>query len=134
MMNDYLVSEVKCIEKDKNWVKDKKTNHPSLSLYLFLLGSPSNPFSTLPIYQPTQYNPFSLSLSPIHIQILSKPHKPSLPSLHFPTPWSFLYLSLKNIIHLYSFLKDLFHKSLKTRKNKPSKCFFIRTTKLSLSL
>jgi hypothetical protein len=66
-----------------------------------------------------------------HIQILSKPHKQSLPSLHFPTPWSFLCLSLKNIIHLYSFLKDLFQKSLKTRKKK--KHFFIRTTRLSLS-
>lgn len=53
-------------KKDKNWVKDKKTNHPlpSLSLsverHIHKWRSPSNPFSTPPINQPTQS---SLSLS-----------------------------------------------------------------------
>jgi hypothetical protein len=105
-------------------LSQRQEDQPSLSVSLsslspsLSLGSPSNPFSTLPISTNTILS-LSLSLSPMrHIQILSKPHKQSLPSLHFPTPWSFLCLSLKNIIHLYSFLKDLFQKSLKTRKKK----------------
>jgi hypothetical protein len=100
---------------------------PSLSLYLSIYLSISLSLSLFrvplqSVFHSTyinQHNPLSLSPMP-HIQILSKPHKQSLPSLHFPTPWSFLCLSLKNIIHLYSFLKDLFQKSLKTRKKSTS--------------
>ena len=51
--DDYLVSEEKCIEKDQNRVKDKKTNHPSLCFVFLSRRSTSNPFSTPPINQQT---------------------------------------------------------------------------------
>jgi hypothetical protein len=51
--DDYLVSEEKCIERDQNRVKDKKTKHPSLCFVFLSRRSTSNPFSTPPINQQT---------------------------------------------------------------------------------
>ena len=111
--DDYLVSEGKCIEKDKNRVKDKKTNHPSLfsiSLSLSLSLSHTHTHThtkEVPLqsvfhstYQPTNIILLSLSLI-LHIHILSKPHKPSQSSSPLPPYKAFsLFLIHTNIIYI----------------------------------
>ena len=109
------MSEGKCIEKDKNRVKDKKTNHPSLfslSLSLSLSLSHTHTYThkggpppiRFPLHLSTnKHNPsLSLSLSLIlHIHILSKPHKPSQSSSPLPPYKAFsLFLIHTNIIYI----------------------------------
>ena len=113
------MSEGKCIEKDKNRVKDKKTNHPSLfsislSLSLSLSLSYTHTYThkggpppiRFPLHLSTnKHNPslsLSLSLSLIlHIHILSKPHKPSQSSSPLPPYKAFsLFLIHTNIIYI----------------------------------
>lgn len=106
----WLPCEWSKMKKDKNWVKDKKSNHLfSWSLSFFFLLAKEVPLQSVfhSTYQPTNKHNIPIS----HIHILSKPHNHHHHHLPFP-PHEAFSLSLKTIIHLYSFLLDLHHNPL----------------------
>ena len=125
---DYLVSEVKCIEKDKNWVKDKKTNHlysPSLITLSFsrVKGGPlQSVFHST--YQPTnKHNPnLSLSLSlPSYSYFKQTPQTIIIIIIYHSHPMKPSLCPSKPSFTLYSFLIDLYHEPLhKTRNSRAS--------------
>lgn len=94
-------------------VKDKKTNHHSLSLFhhCFLAGPPQSVFHSTYIIFFNQLisHFFFFSLSQLIIILyINKPHKPSLSSSPLPPQEAFISLSLPSSSHVY--LKSKFKK------------------------
>lgn len=101
LYDDYLVSEEKCIEKDKSWSQRKEGTHLAIwSPLSLLVRSPSKPFAAKTTQQRTIWHdtlPFSLIISPptsylliltLRVLLAKQPVLSSLSPGHEGTRWS----------------------------------------------
>lgn len=106
--DDYLVSEEKCIEKDKIESKTRRPTVPSLSLWAREVPLQSVFHST---HQPTTDTNIALSLDlSLHILFVKQTPQPSQSSSVLPLHEASSSLSLSlSLIHDYKLINNIYH-------------------------